>query len=54
MFLSTTSYPLLDAFWTILEIFLFVLWIWLVIAVYIDVFPKPGPVGFGKGPLGAG
>jgi len=28
------SYPLLDAFWTILEIFLFALWIWLVIVCH--------------------
>jgi hypothetical protein len=33
-----TSYPLLDAFWTILEIFLFVIWIWLAISIYIDIF----------------
>jgi len=36
--LVATSYPLLDAFWTILEIFLFALWIWLAISVYVDIF----------------
>src|SRR5512144_2967306 len=36
--LAATSYPLLNAFWTILEFFLLVLWIWLVIMVFIDIF----------------
>ncbi len=30
--------PLLDLFWTILIIFLFVAWIWVLISVLIDVF----------------
>lgn len=30
--------PLLDFFWSLLWIFLFVLWIWLVISVFIDIF----------------
>ena len=38
MLLADTSYPLLDAFWTILEFFLLVLWIWLLIMVFIDIF----------------
>ena len=38
MVLADTSYPLLDAFWTILEFFLLVLWIWLLIMVFIDIF----------------
>jgi hypothetical protein len=43
-----TSYPLLDAFWTILEFFLFGLWIWLVISVYIDIFRSRDLSGFAK------
>ncbi len=35
---SNSSYPLLDAFWTILEIFLWVLWIWVLIAIFMDIF----------------
>jgi membrane protein implicated in regulation of membrane protease activity len=35
---SSYSYPLLGAFWTILEIFLWVLWIWVLIYVFIDIF----------------
>ena len=30
--------PLLDLFWTILIIFLFVAWIWVLISVVVDVF----------------
>ncbi len=33
-----SSYPLLDIFWTILEFFIFFLWIFLVITIVIDVF----------------
>jgi Short C-terminal domain/Phospholipase_D-nuclease N-terminal len=35
---SSYSYPLLGAFWTILEIFLWVIWIWILIYVFIDIF----------------
>src|SRR5215469_15010111 len=35
---SGSSYPLLDAFWTILEIFLWVIWIWILISIFIDIF----------------
>jgi ABC-type multidrug transport system fused ATPase/permease subunit len=33
-----TSYPLLDIFWTMLEVFLFVIWIWILIVVFSDIF----------------
>lgn len=32
------TYPLLSIFWTMLEFFLFFLWIWLLIIVFLDVF----------------
>src|SRR5271167_1708049 len=32
------SYPLLGIFWTILEVFLFVIWFWILITVFIDIF----------------
>jgi len=35
---SSSSYPLLDAFWTIFVIFLWVIWIWILITVFIDIF----------------
>jgi hypothetical protein len=43
-----SSYPLLDAFWTILWFFLFVLWIWVVITVIIDIFRSRDMGGFAK------
>ena len=32
------TYPLLDLFWTMLEIFAFVLYFWLLIAIFTDIF----------------
>jgi len=32
------SYPLLNVFWTMFEFFLFVTWIWILIAVFADIF----------------
>jgi ABC-type multidrug transport system fused ATPase/permease subunit len=32
------TYPLLSIFWTMLEFFLFFLWIWLIITVFADIF----------------
>ena len=45
---STYSYPLLGAFWTILEIFLWVLWIWVLIYVFIDIFRSHDLSGWAK------
>jgi hypothetical protein len=45
---SGTSYPLLDAFWTILEIFLWVIWIWVLIAIFMDIFRSRDLSGGGK------
>ena len=33
-----SSYPILDAFLTMLYFFLFIIWIWLLITVFIDIF----------------
>ena len=32
------DYPLLNIFWTMLEFFVFFLWIWLLIVVFMDIF----------------
>jgi membrane protein implicated in regulation of membrane protease activity len=45
---SSYSYPLLGAFWTILEIFLWVLWIWIVIVILIDIFRSHDLSGWAK------
>jgi ABC-type multidrug transport system fused ATPase/permease subunit len=33
-----SSYPILDAFLTMLYFFLFIIWIWLLITVFVDIF----------------
>jgi hypothetical protein len=43
-----TTYPLLDFFWTLLEIFLMVLWIWLAITVFFDIFRSHDMGGLAK------
>src|SRR5215469_6034543 len=45
---SSYSYPLLGAFWTILEVFLWVLWIWVLIYVFIDIFRSHDLSGVAK------
>jgi hypothetical protein len=39
--LADSSYPLLNAFWTILIFFLWLFWIWILIMVIIDIFRNP-------------
>ena len=49
MFLASSySYPLLGAFWTIFEIFLWVIWIWILIYVFIDIFRSHDLSGWAK------
>jgi Phospholipase_D-nuclease N-terminal len=43
-----TSYPFLNIFWTILIFFAFVIWIWMVIMVLIDIFSRHDLSGWGK------
>ncbi len=45
---SSYSYPLLGAFWTILEIFLWVLWIWILIWIFMDIFRSRDLSGWAK------
>lgn len=45
---SSTNYPILDAFWTILMIFLWVLWFWVLITVFIDLFRSQDLSGWAK------
>ncbi len=45
---SSSSYPLLDAFWTIFEVFLWVIWIWILITVFIDIFRSHDLSGWAK------
>jgi Short C-terminal domain/Phospholipase_D-nuclease N-terminal len=45
---SSYSYPLLGAFWTVFEIFLWVIWIWILIYVFIDIFRSRDLSGWAK------
>jgi len=45
---ASSSYPLLNIFWTILEIFLWVIWFWILITVFIDIFRSPDLSGGAK------
>jgi len=38
MLAATYQYPILDFFLTMLYFFLFIIWIWLLITVFVDVF----------------
>jgi ABC-type transport system involved in cytochrome bd biosynthesis fused ATPase/permease subunit len=45
---SSSSYPLLDIFWTLFEFFLWVIWIWILIMVFIDIFRSHDLSGWAK------
>ena len=40
MIAVTETYPLLEAFWTILIFFGFVVWLWLLFTVFADIFSR--------------
>lgn len=46
--LTSSSYPLLNIFWTMLEFFLWVAWIWLLVYVYFDIFRSHDLSGWAK------
>jgi hypothetical protein len=46
--LAASSYPLLNVFWTIFEIFLWVIWIWILIWIFIDIFRSRDLSGWAK------
>ena len=45
---SSSNYPLLNLFWTMLEFFVWVIWIWLLIWVFIDIFRSRDLSGWAK------
>jgi hypothetical protein len=42
------DYPFLDVFWTMIIFFFWVIWIWIVIQVLVDVFRRHDIGGFAK------
>ena len=45
---SSSSYPLLNIFWTMFIFFLWVIWIWILIMVFIDIFRSRDLSGWAK------
>ena len=45
---SSYSYPLLGAFWTIFLVFLWVIWFWILITIFIDLFRSHDLSGWAK------
>jgi Phospholipase_D-nuclease N-terminal len=48
MLLAASNYPLLDLFWTTFLIFGWILWFWLLIRVYSDMFRRDDIGGWAK------
>ena len=48
MMTIASSYPFLSILWTIIIIVAFVIWIWMVIMVLIDIFSRPDLSGWAK------
>ena len=48
MSLADSSYPLLNVFWSIFIFFLWVLWIWLLVWIFIDIFRSRDLSGWAK------
>jgi len=45
---ASSSYPVLNIFWTMIEFFLWVLWIWILIWIFIDIFRSHDLSGWAK------
>jgi ABC-type multidrug transport system fused ATPase/permease subunit len=48
LLMLASSYPVLDAFLTMLYFFLFIIWIWLLIMVFMDIFRSHDMGGWAK------
>ncbi|MFE6056614.1 SHOCT domain-containing protein [Kitasatospora sp. NPDC056446] len=46
--LAATDYPLLNIFWTMLELFLWILWFFLLFKIITDIFRSHDLSGWGK------
>jgi hypothetical protein len=46
--LLAADYPFLDVLWTMLIFFLWVIWFWILITVFIDLFRRKDTSGFSK------
>ena len=48
MVVASTGYPLLDAFWTMIIFFAWIIWFWLLIVIFSDLFRRSDISGWGK------
>jgi len=48
MVIMAADYPFMDVLWTMLIFFLWVVWIWIVVTVLVDVFRRHDIGGFAK------
>jgi len=48
MAIASSSYPLLNVFWTMFQFFLWVIWIWILVWVFIDIFRSRDLSGLAK------
>ena len=48
MLLTAADYPFLDVFWSMIIFFFWVIWIWIVITVLIDIFRRNDIGGWAK------
>jgi ABC-type multidrug transport system fused ATPase/permease subunit len=48
MSLADSSYPLLNIFWSMFIFFLWIIWIWILITVFIDIFRSHDLSGWAK------
>jgi Phospholipase_D-nuclease N-terminal/Short C-terminal domain len=46
--LFAADYPFLDVFWTMIIFFMWVVWIWILVTVLLDVFRRHDIGGWGK------
>jgi hypothetical protein len=46
--LASTNYPFLNIFWTMLIFFCWVIWIWIAITVFVDLFRRHDLGGWAK------
>jgi hypothetical protein len=45
---DSSSYPLLNLVWTMIVFFAWIIWIWLLITIFADLFRRPNMSGWAK------
>ncbi|WP_030429306.1 SHOCT domain-containing protein [Allokutzneria albata] len=48
MSLAVTEYPFFELMWTMLVFFCWIIWIWLLVVIFGDLFRRPDISGWGK------